>query len=457
MKKVFYLMLFATLALFSCSKHDSPAGVSLTTVTVQLVYPDNSSYTVHEGVAVKMAASNGGSSFDATTDASGKASFNVPFGIYELSASDARSDGGTGYVYNGLLGNLTVAKDSVTWGQGKGYSNTAGNNQSISLQLTQSKPGHVIIKEVFVGGTPKDDGSGAFTFDNYITLYNNSTDSNAIINLDSICLAIIAPYNSQAQNAYTDANGNLAYVSQGWIPAAQAFWHFQNNVTIAPGKQIVIALCNAVDNTVTYSKSIDFNHPDYYCTYDINKFSSATYYVAPGDSIPTNHYLKAEVYGLGKAWALSVTSPGVFLFTPQGTTPTAFGADASLTDVTGGYTSKKVPMDWVVDGVEVYAMNETNHKRFPSNIDAGYVLHTNHQGYSIYRNVDKAATEAYPGNTGKIVTGYNLGTTDVGGSTDPSGIDAEASIKKGAHIIYMDTNNSTNDFHLRKKASLSNY
>ena len=40
------------------------------------------------------------------------------------------------------------------------------------------------------------------------------------------------------------------------------------------------------------------------------------------------------------------------------------------------------------------------------------------------------------------------------GSTDPSGIDAEASLKNGARIIYQDTNNSTNDFHQRKQASL---
>jgi len=39
-------------------------------------------------------------------------------------------------------------------------------------------------------------------------------------------------------------------------------------------------------------------------------------------------------------------------------------------------------------------------------------------------------------------------------TTDISGIDAEASLKNGAHIIYMDTNNSTNDFHERLKCSL---
>jgi hypothetical protein len=44
-----------------------------------------------------------------------------------------------------------------------------------------------------------------------------------------------------------------------------------------------------------------------------------------------------------------------------------------------------------------------------------------------------------------------LGVDD---STDPSGIDAEASIQKGAHIIYQNTNNATNDFHERQLCSL---
>ncbi len=41
-----------------------------------------------------------------------------------------------------------------------------------------------------------------------------------------------------------------------------------------------------------------------------------------------------------------------------------------------------------------------------------------------------------------------MGTKDIEpkyGSTDPSGIDAEASIANGAVIIYKDTNNSGND------------
>ena len=53
-------------------------------------------------------------------------------------------------------------------------------------------------------------------------------------------------------------------------------------------------------------------------------------------------------------------------------------------------------------------------------------------------------------NKGKLVYGYTMGVS----TGDPSGIDAEASITNGAHIIYMDTNNSSNDFHERKAFSI---
>ena len=98
-----------------------------------------------------------------------------------------------------------------------------------------------------------------------------------------------------------------------------------------------------------------------------------------------------------------------------------------------------------------------NRKRLTSNIDAGYVFFQNKMGYSVYRNVDKEATLAIEGNKQKLVYNYNLGTGSLPkGSTDPSGIDAEASIKNGARIIYLDTNNSSNDFHQRIRASLRN-
>jgi hypothetical protein len=151
---------------------------------------------------------------------------------------------------------------------------------------------------------------------------------------------------------------------------------------------------------------------------------------------------------------MSVSSPAVFIFSTD-VAPATFADDASNLWYYNGnegskiYACLKVRNEWILDGVEVYsaAYPDDSKKRLTSDVDAGYVWLTNYQGHTLYRNVDKAATEALAENSGKLVTGY---------SKDPSGIDAEASIKNGAHIIYQDTNNSTDDFHEREKCSLRN-
>lgn len=448
MKKIIPLILSAAVFLFYACKEDDE-GLNIYKVTVQLVSPADVTEPF-EGVTVKLFS--GSTSFEEATDASGQAVFSVPVGIYEATASDTRSTGGIANIYNWAAGNVVVTEQWGTPNYSGGYSGGAAG--IVSLVPTTSQSSQIVIKEIFVGGTPKDDGSGPFAFDKYITLYNNSETA---ANLGNLCLGIIAPFNAQASNTFYGEDGKLYYEAENWIPAAQAYWYFQKNITVEPGEQVVIALNNAVNNTLTYSKSINFDNPAYYCTYDIAQFNNANYYVTPAASIPTSNYLKTQKYATANAWSISVTSPGVFIFDTKGTTPEAFGADASTTHVPAStaYTSKKVPVDWVIDGVEGYLMNNNNNqKRFTSAIDAGYVYHLNNQGYSLYRNVDKEKTEAISGNAGKLVYGYANGTTDIGGTTDPSGIDAEASVKNGARIVYKDSNNSTNDFHLRSKAAL---
>jgi hypothetical protein len=157
-------------------------------------------------------------------------------------------------------------------------------------------------------------------------------------------------------------------------------------------------------------------------------------------------------YAPGNAWVLSAVCPAFFIFTPKDAPLASFATDPRFNEPTAPNFSKKLPVDWVVDGIEVFRFGDyDNFKRLTADVDAGYIVMESGQGYTLYRNVDKAATEALEENTGKIVYNYSGGTT---GSTDPSGIDAEASLKNGAHIVYKDTNNSTYDFHQRGRASL---
>jgi hypothetical protein len=439
MKRFFYLMISVLVLVYACTD-DNDGDYATYPLSVQLTYPAGSEFTATEGIRVHLVNTITGAVFDTVTNVAGRAEFIVPAGLYEVSVTDVRSVDGAANIFNGLRSNITVARGTDT--------------PVIQLALSYSKSSQVLIKELYVGGCPKDDGSGSFIFDRYVLLYNNSAYP---ASLDSIVFGMSYPYNSSGGDAYYDDNGQLSYENEGWLPAGSGIWYFTSSVTLEPYSQLVVNINGAIDNTGTYSQSINFNNPDYYCMYDLTNFDNANYYPSPVETIPTSHHLKSFKYGSGNAWVLSNNSPAFLIFTPKDVSLATFSTSEQYADPESStyLVRKKLPVDWIVDAVEVYRFGyDNNFKRLTATVDAGYVVFESGLGYALYRNVDKAATEALPENAGKLVYNYAGGTDDVDGSTDPSGIDAEASIKNGAHILYKDTNNSSNDFHQRKRASL---
>lgn len=449
MKKYLFAMLSVLLFCGACSDDNNDGGYKTYQVAVQVAYPSGSKWSIEE-LPVKLTDSNG-TTYDGATDASGKATFVVPVGIYEASAADKKASEGYAYIYNGIKSGIVVTDQWV-------------DGTSVALDLTESKAGQVLIKELYVGGCQKDDGSGNWHFDKYAILYNNS-DQTAV--LENLCLGLVSPPNPNSTLNDYGSDGNLVYANDDYIPAGGAgIWYLPRTLTIEPWQQIVVAFNNALNNTLTYSNSVDLSHADYYITYDIDDFNHTSYHPAPSENIPTANYFLAAKFGQGTSWVLSNSGPAVFIFTTHGVSPEELVSDAGNYHYYAGkenniiYRTVKIPTDWILDGIEVFpnAYLDASKKRFTPAIDGGYTILTNKYGYTSYRNVDKEATEAIAGNSEKLVYNYSLGTLNVSGvengSTDPSGIDAEASMKNGARIVYQDTNNSTNDFHQRSRASL---
>jgi len=419
--------------LTACSDYEEAVNTYELTITLQ--FPDATEIQ-KDGIRVELKSIGHDALFVDSTNTEGKAHFQITPGIYEASSSATRKQGTNSMlVLNGNSGQIIVETQA---------------QQSATIHLQVSKISQMVIKEVYNGGVLKDDGKN-FAYDKSIILYNNS---NATVNLDNLCMGIAAPYNSQANNNWYGADGKLVYEKENYIPAIDGIWYFPQTLTVEPYSQIVVCVHGAIDNTLTYPQSVNYANADYYCMYDPESgYINTSYYPTPSDVIPTSHYLKAIKIGIANAWALSVTSPALFLFQTQGITPREYATNISNMVYTPGaaqtdiYKTVKVPTDWILDGIEVFSAAHTtsNVKRLTPTVDAGYVLLTNQHGHTLYRNVDKESTEALPENEGLLVYGY---------ADDPSGIDAEASLKNGAHIIYVDTNNSSNDFHEREKCSL---
>ena len=321
--------------------------------------------------------------------------------------------------------------------------------------LPDQNADQVVIKEIYNGGCPSDDGK-TFQYDKCIILYNNCGQQ-AVLN--NLCIGTVQPANGHSKNENYDESGKLVYEAEGIIPCWHGIWWFQGSLVIEPYSQIVVNICGAIDNTQTVSQSVNYANPAYYAMYDPESgYANTKYYPTPSAEIPTSHYLKAKEIGMGNGWTYSVSSPATVIFQTQGMDAQAFADDADRLWYPGGEVSQvnacfAVPTTWVIDGVEIFssANKDNSVKRLTADIDGGYVYLTNYLGHSLYRNVDKAATEALSENAGKLVYNYALGVDD---STDPSGIDAEASMKNGAHIIFQDNNNSSEDFHERQKCSL---
>lgn len=448
MKNLIYFIvcIFATLACVSCMRDvDEAKSYDTRSVRVALQYPASGSYTSKEGVKVRFTNTLNNTIYETETDADGVAECKVTPGIYSIMAQDIRPEVGSTTILNGSVSGQSVSTESVE-----------GSSEAIKISLVESKVGQIVIKEFYIGGCQNNAGKN-FAYDKYMILYNNSDYDATLTNL---CFAMMFPYNGNSTNPYAPG-GVFSYDT--WLPAAAAYWYFKYDTpTLKPGKQIVVAFNNALDNTTTASNSVDLSKPEYYVTYDPEcGYTNAAYHPAPSENIPSTHYLRvAYKYGMGNAWALSLSSPAVFIFATEGVDPVTFATTAdNQVQANGSATTSsfKVPTDWILDGVEVFQVGQEskNNKRMLASVDAGSVYHITYKGYTLYRNVDVDATKAIEGNADKIVYNYKYGTTDVaGGSDDPSGIDAEASIKNGARIVYQDTNNSTADFHLRKQSSL---
>lgn len=430
-------LLFLPILLASCLGDNEDAGepkITIRQIGITLAGVDSINGTFE----VQLRNTQTGSAFKQSADTTGRVLFNVCPGIYEATSSKVLQNGTNSIqIFNGVSGQIVVADEALT---------------EVVMKMSCSTISQLVIKELYNGGVMKDDGK-AFLSDKCFIIYNNSQFDASFGNL---CVAFCAPYNSQANNRWYGNDGKLVYEAEGYIPAIDGIWYFPDTLRLAPYTQVVVNCHGAIDNTLTYPNSVNYAHAEYYCMYDPEAgYVNASYYPTPASVIPTSHYLKAVKLGVANAWALSATSPAFFLFQVQGTTPCDYATNVVNMDYVPNSAQTdvnkvlKVPVEWIVDGIEVFAAGykNSNLKRLTATVDAGYIELTNQHGHSLYRNVDLEATKQLPENEGKLVYGYGLGA-------DPSGIDAEASLKNGAHIIYMDTNNSSADFHERQYCSL---
>lgn len=314
--------------------------------------------------------------------------------------------------------------------------------------------GQVIIKEINVGGF-KGSTKGNYSYCKGIILYNNGGTS---VKLTNFGFAIAYPQTATSASTYFEE-----YQSAGFIPAVYGIWYLPGTISIEPYSDLIVAVNGAIDHTKQENgaNAFDMSNADI-AMYDMgSEYTDEKYYPTP-TNVPSSNWMKAIRFNTtGKSWPIPINSPAIVLFqVPEGVEPAQYFTNeeniwypGGTRNSNGSNTCYKIPNKWIVDGVELFLNSQLDksNKRLTNDIDAGYGIYVISSGYSAYRNIDEKATVNYGDNINKLVYNYADG---VEGTTDPSGIDAAASAKNGAKIIYQDTNNSTADFHLRKGWSL---
>lgn len=364
-----------------------------------------------EGVQVRGEADvlvedmNNGSRYSGRTDMGGNAEFNLPDGLYRVNLSGRADD----MVFN-------ASADKVV---------LSGGTRTLSLNISVSKAGSIVIKEVYCGGCKKLPEEGNYQADQYVIVHNNYFET---CYLDGLCFGTLSPYNSMGSNPWitTDPETGESTLPD-FVPVIQAVWQFPgdgDDFPLAPGEDAVVCLGGAIDHAAQYPLSVNLNKPDYFVCYNTTYFPNTSYHPAPGSNVSVERYLDVVIkMGKANAYTASISSPAIVLFRAEGVSIQDHVADPdNITPVPGSMSDNvvKIPFEWIQDAVEVFDARSTdNKKRLVPSLDAGYVLQTDSfLGRSLMRRVDEEAS-AYSG-----------------------------------YEVLADTNNSLNDFYETEKQSL---
>ena len=154
MRKI--LCILSCLLVAGCTSFDrNPYDGALRELRVTAVYPEGYAGYLREGVAVKLSDRNTGNVYTALTDAQGHAGFRVAAGHYRLSVLDLPDDSA---VFNGTIEQVDLV----------------GEDKEVDVALKFSKPGTILIKEIYSGGCMQDPpATGTYADDKYIILHNN--------------------------------------------------------------------------------------------------------------------------------------------------------------------------------------------------------------------------------------------------------------------------------------------
>lgn len=392
MKKTLFSLIIA-LGLAGCVDYDD--ATKETTARIQLAMPaeftNGSDFAGHVIVMQQ-----GSTRLTATTDAQGIATFQgiIP-DVYDISCSWEI----TGQQYQQLTGDQQVVSGCTV--SGSLNSHLISEEQTIQLSTNLSINRDIIIGKIYFAGS-KDNNNRTYMPGKYIELYNQSNSS---VDASGLYIGIIETESTQAytlENLHEAFADSVVLAKQVFrLPADQPFM-------VQPGGTVLI-VNSAADHTENNSMERDLTGADF----EAKDVSGRTQNNpnTPALELTYTMYPSISNMNLVQSGPCSIV---IFRTTEDVTAwPTTYPYGK-----TTGNQWLLIPVRHIIDAVEVLANKSTgvdvSTKRLYPTLDAGYT------------NI-----EAKSGWTGEVV--YRR-------TSDKRGTDG--------HLILVDTNNSSNDFHV---------
>lgn len=384
---------FLALTTTSCIDYDD--ATSETTARIQLSMP--AEFTNGGDFAGHVVVMQQGTTrLSATTDAQGIATFaGIIPDVYDISCSWEL----TGEQYQQLTGDQQVVSGCTV--SGSLNSHLIRDDQTIELATNLAINRDIIISKIYYAGS-KDVNNRTYMPGKYIELFNQS---NQAIDVSGLYIALIEAESTQAytlQNLHDDYADSVVLAKQVFrIPEAQPF-------IVEPGGTVLL-VNSATDHRDGNEMENDLSDADF----EAKDVSGRTQNnpAVPALELTYTMYPSISNMNLVQSGPCSVA---------------IFRTDDDVTAWSTTYPYGKtignqwllIPIRHIIDAVEVLANKATgvdvSTKRLYSTLDAGYI------------NI-----EAKSGWSGETV--YRR-------TSDKRGTDG--------HLILVDTNNSTNDFHV---------
>lgn len=352
MKHFFSFLILLTILVSACQK-DNFGLLETSTITVKAKYPASYSQEFAIGAVITLTSIIDNSIKTSSTNSNGEAIFNdVLPGNYSisanknLSATEALSLTGisSALTLNAIINSATI---------------TSTQNPTFQLQLQGSTIGGLVIKEVYYTASKTPSGGNYFS-DQFVEIYNNSTDT---LYLDSLCIA--------------DINGNAGLINPTSLPTpfntdifnsyANSIWRIPGTGKqhpLAPGKSIIIAQdgVNHKDSTLNPSSPVNLVNADW-----------ETFNERPDNrdaDSPTVPNLERVYFTGGFDWLMPVFGPSLVIFK-------ADFASLAQVPIPGASATVapriKIPNSIVIDGVDFLRDGTSaSYKRLPAAIDAGF-------------------------------------------------------------------------------------